>query len=156
MPERDPFSLIGKTLAGHFLVERLAGEGRFSIVYRGEHIGPKEPVALKCLKLGLELDGTGAETFLKRFREENKTNSRVSKGNSLFVRSIGSGMTTSDAGQHVPYTVLEWLEGRSLAAELATRREQGATGRPLSEVLALLGPAISAIGHAHDSEVPGL
>ncbi len=153
MVEQDPLSLIGKTLAGHFLVESLRGEGRFSIVYRGEHIGPKESVALKCLKLGLELDSAGAETFLKRFREENKTNSRVSKGNALFVRSIGSGMTTSDAGVHVPYTVLEWLDGHSLTKELATRRAQGGTGRPLSEVLALLGPSIQALGHAHDADV---
>jgi serine/threonine-protein kinase len=153
MAESDPLSLIGKTLAGHFLVESLAGEGRFSIVYRGQHIGPKEPVALKCLKLGLELDNAGAETFLKRFREENKTNSRVSKSNALFVRSIGSGMTTSDAGQHVPYTVLEWLDGRSFAADLLARRSQGATGRSLSQVLDLLGPAISALGEAHEAGV---
>lgn len=149
----DPLSLLGKTLAGHFLVEALAGEGIYSIVYRGQHIGPKKPVALKCLKLGTNLDNAQAETFLRRFREDNKVNSQLTKQNPQFVRSIGSGMTTSGSGVHVPYTVFEWLEGRSLAADFAARRSAGATGRPLRDIVALLEPAALAIAFAHDEKI---
>ncbi len=150
----DPLSLIGKTLAGHFLVETLTGEGRFSLVYKGQHVGPQEPVALKCLKLGLELDPTSAENFLRRFREENRTHSRVSRGDAHFARTIGSGMTTSATGAHVPYTVLEWLVGHSLAEDFRKRREGGSVGRPLAEVLEMLDGPVAAIAFAHDSGVP--
>ena len=60
MSSLDPFRMIGKTLAGHFLVQSLVGEGRSSIVYKGLHIGPKKPVALKCYKLGSWLDSASA------------------------------------------------------------------------------------------------
>ena len=150
----DPLSLIGKTLAGHFLVESLAGEGRFSLVYKGQHVGPQEPVALKCLKLGLELDPAAAENFLRRFREENRTHSRMSRGDPHFVRTIGSGMTTGANGAHVPYTVVEWLEGHSLASDFRKRREAGLVGRPLTEVIELLDGAVAAIAFAHDSGMP--
>ncbi|MEO6574258.1 MAG: protein kinase, partial [Polyangiaceae bacterium] len=150
----DPLSLIGKTLAGHFLVESLAGEGRFSLVYKGQHVGPQEPVALKCLKLGLELDPTSAENFLRRFREENRTHSRLSRGDPHFARTIGSGMTTSATGAHVPYTVLEWLVGHSLAEDFRIRREAGSVGRPLGEVIEMLDGPVAALALAHDSGVP--
>ena len=89
----DPLSLVGKTLAGHFLVQSLAAEGHTSIVYRGEHVGPKRPVALKCLKITLDLDAARADTFLKRLREETRAYSQAARNEAHFVRSIGTGMT---------------------------------------------------------------
>jgi serine/threonine-protein kinase len=46
----------------------------------------------------------------------------------------------------VPFLVLEWLEGRDLASELAARRS------PLSEAeaVALLRPAVEALAFAHE------
>ncbi|WP_394822041.1 protein kinase domain-containing protein [Pendulispora albinea] len=154
MSSLDPFRMIGKTLAGHFLVQSLVGEGRSSVVYKGLHIGPKKAVALKCYKLGAWLDGGTAETFLRRFREESKASSQISKEQPFFVRSIGSGMTTSDEGVYIPYSVLEWLDGRSLGRELAERRARAESTRPLTELLMRLEPAVKvALAHAHKQKI---
>ena len=153
MSSLDPFRMIGKTLAGHFLVQSLVGEGRSSIVYKGLHIGPKKPVALKCFKLGSWLDAARAETFLKRFREESKAASQIGKENPAFARSIGSGMTTSDDGVYVPYTVLEWLDGHSLARTVADSGLRGDAGRPLTELLVRFEAAAKALGQAHEQKL---
>ena len=41
----------------------------------------------------------------------------------------------------VPYMVLEWLEGRSLAQEFEVRRQQGRPGARCDEVVKLLDTA---------------
>ncbi len=145
----DPLSLVGKTLAGHFLVQSLAAEGHTSIVYRGEHVGPKRPVALKCLKIKVDLDAARADTFLKRLREETRAYSQASRNEAHFVRSIGTGMTAIGNGTHVPYSVLEWLEGRTLAFDCKRRKDSGAPLRTLAEVADLLAPTARALASVH-------
>ncbi|MEO8801074.1 MAG: protein kinase [Polyangiaceae bacterium] len=145
----DPLGLVGKTLAGHFLVQSLVAEGRTSVVYRGEHVGPKRSVALKCLKISLSLDATRADTFLKRFREETRGYSQVIRDQPNFVRSIGTGMTPTGTGMHVPYSVLEWLDGYSLAQDIKMRVKVGEGGRPLPVVAEMLAPVARALASAH-------
>lgn len=145
----DPLSLVGKTLAGHFLVQSLAAEGHTSIVYRGEHVGPKRPVALKCLKIKVELDAARADTFLKRLREETRAYSQASRNEAHFVRSIGTGMTATGSGLHVPYSVLEWLEGRTLAFDCKRRKDSGAPPRSLEETADVLAPTARALAAVH-------
>ncbi len=145
----DPLSLVGKTLAGHFLVQSLVAEGRTSVVYRGEHVGPKRSVALKCLKISLSLDAARADTFLKRFREETRGYSQVIRNEPNFVRSIGTGMTPTGTGMHVPYSVLEWLDGYSLAQDIKMRVKVGEGGRPLPVVAEMLAPVARALASAH-------
>ncbi len=43
--------LIGVLLDGRYVVERVVGEGGFSVVYRARHIRFDGPVAIKVLKL---------------------------------------------------------------------------------------------------------
>jgi serine/threonine protein kinase len=146
----DPFGLIGQVLDGHFRVERCIGEGGFSIVYKGTHIGLGEPIAIKCLKLPAALGSAIVDSFVKRFRDESRLQYKLSQGNLHVVRSIASGTTIAPATSAlVPFTVLEWLEGRSLASEFADRRARGMTGRPLEEVVRLLDSAIEAVAYAH-------
>jgi serine/threonine-protein kinase len=146
----DPFGLIGQVLDGHFRVERCIGEGGFSIVYKGTHIGLGEPIAIKCLKLPAALGSAIVDSFVKRFRDESRLQYKLSQGNLHVVRSIASGTTIAPATSAlVPFTVLEWLEGRSLAAEFADRRERGMTGRSLEEVVRLLDSAVEAVAYAH-------
>ncbi|MEO8877056.1 MAG: protein kinase [Polyangiaceae bacterium] len=149
----DPLSLVGKTLAGHFLVQTLTAEGHTSIVYRGEHVGPKRPVALKCLKITVDLDAARADTFLKRLREETRVYSQASRNEPHFVRSIGTGMTVTGSGNHVPYSVLEWLDGRSLAADSKARKESGTKPRTLAETAELLAPTARALASVHASNL---
>ena len=146
----DPFGLVGQVLDGQFRVDRVVGEGGFSVVYRGHHTGLDEPIAIKCLKLPPALGSALVESFMRRFRDESRLHYRLSQGHLSIARSIASGTTMAPVtGALVPYMVLEWLEGRSLAEDFASRRAQGKTGRSLKEVVKLLDPAFDALAYAH-------
>ena len=154
MPPSDPFGLLGQVLDGHFRVERCVGEGGFSIVYKGTHIGLSEPIAIKCLKLPAALGSAIVDSFVKRFRDESRLQYKLSQGNLYVVRSIASGTTIAPATSAlVPYTVLEWLDGRSLATEFNDRRERGLRGRSVDDVVRLLDSAVDAIAYAHSQGV---
>ena len=150
MTSSDPFGLVGQVLDGQFRVDAHVGEGGFSVVYRGTHVGLSEPIAVKCLKLPAALGSALVDSFVRRFRDESRLQYKLSQGNLHIVRSLGSGTTIAPATSAlVPYTVLEWLEGKSLAQEFVDRREAGRHGRPLREVVALLDSAIDALAYAH-------
>jgi len=146
----DPFGLVGQVLDGQFRVDKYVGEGGFSIVYRGTHIGLSEPIAIKCLKLPSALGSALVESFVRRFRDESRLHYKLSQGNLHIVRSITSGTMISPATSALlPYTVLEWLEGRSLADEFVDRRTRGLRGRSFQEVVRMLDSAVDAVAYAH-------
>ena len=146
----DPFGLGGQVLDGQFRVDRAIGEGGFSVVYKGHHVGLDEPIAIKCLKLPGALGSAVVESFVRRFRDESRIHYRLSQGNLHIARAIASGTTMAPAtGALVPYMVLEWLEGRSLAADFIERRAKGLRGRSMSEAIKVLDPAVDALAHAH-------
>jgi len=144
----DPFGLVGQVLDGQFRVDKMVGEGGFSIVYRGHHQGLNEPIAIKCLKLPAALGTALVDTFVQRFRDESRILYRLSQGNLHVVRSIAAGTTQAPAtGALVPYMVLEWLEGRSLQTDFEQRK--GQKGRPLAEVIRMFDSAADGLAHAH-------
>ncbi len=145
----DPFGLVGQVLDGQFRVDEIVGEGGFSAVYRGHHVGLNEPIAIKSLKLPVALQTSLVDTFVQRFRDESRLLYRLSQGNLHIVRSIAAGTTTSKTGVLVPFMVLEWLNGRSLAADFTVRRDLGKTGRSLAEVLQTFATAADALSFAH-------
>lgn len=150
----DPFGLCGRVIDGQFRVDRVVGEGGFSVVYQGMHMGLREPVAIKCMKLQPSLDSQTMESFAQRFRDESRLSYRLSQGNLDIVRCLAAGATASPVtGAIVPYMVLEWLDGRSLGAELRQRRAEGRAGRTLDEVVSLFDPAAKAIAYAHQQGV---
>jgi serine/threonine protein kinase len=150
----DPFGLAGVVLEGQYKVEQLVGEGGFSAVYRGLSLGLNEPVAVKCLKLPAALGTSLVDTFVQRFRDESRILYRLSQGNLHIVRSITAGTTQAPAtGTLVPYMVLEWLEGMSLANDFANRKMQNARGRSLEEIVALFENAADALQFAHGQGV---
>jgi len=91
----DPFGIVGQVLDAQFRVDRLVGEGGFSAVYRGHHLGLEEPIAIKCLKLPPSLSPALVEQFAKRFRDESRILYRLSQGNLNIVRSIAAGTWTA-------------------------------------------------------------
>jgi serine/threonine protein kinase len=146
----DPFGLIGQVLDGQFRVDRFVGEGGFSTVYRGLHIGLNEPIAVKCLKLPPRLGSALVESFVQRFRDESRIHYRLPQGHLHIARSIASGtMTSPTTSALIPYMVLEWLEGQSLADLFAQRRASGQSGRSLVDVVRLLDSAADALAYAH-------
>jgi serine/threonine protein kinase len=141
---------VGQVIDGQFRIDRFIGEGGFSVVYRGFHLGLEEPIAIKCLKLPSTLGSAIVENFVRRFRDESRLHYRLSQGHLHIVRSIASGTTMAPAMLAlVPYMVLEWLDGKSLAQDFAERRTAGKRGRTLSETIAMLDPAIDAVAYAH-------
>ncbi len=146
----DVFGLVGCEF-DQLRFDQAIDQGGFGIVYRGHHTGLDEPVAIKCLRLDQKLAPALQNQFRDRFRDETKIAYRLSQGNLDIVRSITSGTIRAPAtGNMVPYMALEWLEGRTLTAELRAR-----TGPPMSveEAVALLDSAAGAIAYAHDQGV---
>jgi len=142
--------MSGQVLDGQFRIDDFVGEGGFSIVYKGMHVGLSEPIAIKCLKLPTALGSALVDSFVKRFRDESRLHYKLSQGNLHIVRSIASGTTFAPTTSAlVPYTVLEWLEGHSLADEFVDRRSRGLGGRSLGEVVKLLDSAVDAVAFAH-------
>jgi serine/threonine-protein kinase len=146
----DLYGIEGQVLDGQFRVDRAIGEGGFSVVYRGLHIGLDEPVAIKCLKLQAPLASSIVDGIVRRFRDESKIHYRLSRGSLHIARTIAAGTTMAPAtGALVPYMVLEWLEGFTLSEELRARRMRGEQGRSLPEVIRLLDPVAEAMAFAH-------
>jgi eukaryotic-like serine/threonine-protein kinase len=154
MAVADPFGLIGQIIDGQLRVDQVIGEGGFSIVYKGEHLGLGEPVAIKCLKLPRRLDPKLAEAFGKRFRDEGRLLYRLSQGSLYICRSITSGTTIAPmSGMLVPYMALEWLDGHSLVQEFRERRSRGKMPLSLEEAIKLFDPAVQALAYAHSQGV---
>ncbi len=146
----DSFGLVGNVIDGQFHVLEVIGEGGFSVVYKGQHLGLREPVAIKCLKIKKTTDPTIIASFTQRFFDESRISYRLSQGNLNIVRSITSGTTVSPKTREtVPYMVLEWLDGVSLTTDYRSRRERKLKGRPLAEVMKLFEPTAIALAYAH-------
>jgi serine/threonine protein kinase len=148
--DRDPFDLVGDVLDGQFRVDAFAGEGDLSVVYRGHHLGVDATVAIKCLNLPETLDPALARPLVDGFKEASRVHYRLARGNLHIAQTIASGSTlVPRSGVVVPYLVREWYEGESLRSELARRRDEKQSGRPLDEVLALLETAFDGVAYAH-------
>ncbi len=105
---RDPAetqALIGKTLGGRFLIERLLGEGGMGAVYAAREITTREPVALKVVHAEL---AARHKEHVARFIQETLAAALVNHPN--VVRSLGA--FNDDDGR--PVLVLELLDGISL------------------------------------------
>ncbi len=140
-------------LADKDRIEGVVGAGGFGVVYRGEHIGFGEPIAVKCLRLGSQLGAEDREKLLARLKDEGRVLHRLSKLTSGIVQALDVGAVTTKSGAWVPYLVLEWLEGQTLAQLVQGRRRGGEGAFSVSEALALLSPAAEALGIAHKQRV---
>src|SRR5579859_4301652 len=149
----DPFALVGTLLEGQYRVDSVVGEGGFGVVYKGWHRSFDQPIAIKALKIPEAFDAGVRQSFLAKFREEAQLQYTLSQASLNIVRSIGFGELTTAAGVWAPYLVLEWLEGRTLAADLEDRRRRGMQGRALAEAIALLEPAARGLMYAHSRRV---
>lgn len=145
----DVLGLVGRVV-DQVRFDACVDEGGFGLVYRGHHLGLDETVAIKCLHVpGLTMDEDRDE-FSRRFRDETKLLYRLSQGSLDIVRCIGSGtLVSGTTGDLVPYMVLEWLQGRSLAAELKDRRTRSMPARSLEEAVALLDNPVAGLAYAH-------
>ena len=150
---RDPFGLAGRLVAGKYRVTALVGEGGFGVVYRGVHEGFQAPVAIKCLKVPPHLDAEAEEALVSGLRREGRLLLQLSQKTSAIVQALDVGTFTARSGAEVPYLVLEWLEGRSLADECRRRRREGRPGMSLRAAIELLEPVARALAVAHAAKI---
>lgn len=149
----DPFAWVGQTIDGKFRVDQVVGEGGFGVVYRAQHLGLGEPVAIKCLKIPPALSPEDRDKFHQSFLEEGRILRRLSRTTSAVVQALDVGAAFAPNGVWTPYLVLEWLRGECLEDHLAHLRKSGPGKMPLSEAVALLEPAAMAIAAAHEEGV---
>jgi len=97
-------------LIGDYVIEERRNRGGFAVIYRALETRSNRPVAIKVLRRDLATTET-----LRRFEREAETLKRLRHPN--IVEFLDYGQLTT--GQ--PYMVLEWLEGRTLRAEIARR-----------------------------------
>lgn len=152
-PVKDPFDWVGKTIDDQFTVEELVGEGGFAVVYRGHHKGFDEKIAIKALKFPAKLGEEERAKFLETFKSEGKLLHKLSKSDAAIVQALDVGAATSPNGTWTPYLVLEWLEGKTLEADLKERAKTGTAGRSLGDAITLLEPAAKGLATAHAMNV---
>lgn len=132
----DP--LIGKILAERYRITELVGAGRFSIVYKGQHLFMDRSVAMKTLQSNLVED----QTIIKRFEKEAVALSKLRHPNIVSVYDC----FVHTNGQ--PFLVMDFLDGHTLEELL---NERGAI--PPKLMRAIIFQASAGLAHAHQSGV---
>jgi tRNA A-37 threonylcarbamoyl transferase component Bud32 len=99
----------GRTLRDTYTVGTLIGAGGMGEVYLGHHVRTRRKVAIKLLHPHLLADNA----VLGRFRREAEVTGRLGSEHIVGVIDIDQ-----DDGQ--PFMVLEYMDGESLAARIAT------------------------------------
>jgi serine/threonine protein kinase len=105
-------SLLGTVLDGKYRLDEELGSGGFGVVFRGWHLTLDCPIAVKVFRPAA---GNDSGRGLQRFLREGATAARLDHPNA--VRVLDSGVSS----EGVAYLIMEFLEGRSLAKELAER-----------------------------------
>ncbi len=134
-PPRGPGEALspGQVLLGKYEVETLLGAGGMGVVARARHKVLDRPVVIKLLKAP-----HASDEAIRRFLREARAGAAIDSAN--VVRVIDAGLLD----EHRPYLVLEHLEGRDLAEELAAR---GAL--PVAEAVELGLQCAEALALAH-------
>jgi predicted ATPase/serine/threonine protein kinase len=129
---------VGSTLDGLYRIEEVLGRGGMGVVYKARHLLLKDTVAIKFLPSDVYDD----PVRLQRFHREGQAARRFRHPSAVTVYDL----RVSPEGP--AYLVLEYVEGRTLRAEMNAR------GRlPAAETVALLEPIASVLDAAHRSGV---
>jgi WD40 repeat protein len=124
--------LASRLAADGFEVLGELGRGGMGVVYQARQIALRRLVALKMIRAG---EGAGPEE-LARFRFEAEAVARLRHPNIIAVYHVGEALG-------MPYLVLEYLEGGSLADRIADQPQ------PIAEAAALVETLARAIHVAH-------
>lgn len=124
----------GDILGGKYRVDHILGKGAMGVVVAATHLALQQRVALKFM---LECTVAGS-VQQERFLREARIAATLKSAH--VARVLDLGMLESGA----PYIVMEFLEGRDLAALLKERRPL-----PVAEAVELVLQICEAIGEAH-------
>ncbi len=129
---RDP--IIGKTIAGRYVIEGHLGEGGMATVYRARHTLVDRPCAIKLMNPMFAKDPTTRE----RFRREARSAQALAHPNVIEIFDQGETEDGKD------YIVMELLDGRTLSALIEGGSVAAARAVPL------MIQAARGIARAHD------
>jgi serine/threonine-protein kinase len=130
--------LVGSVLGDRYEILELIGDGAMGQVYKAKHRLLKRIVAVKMMHPNL-VSGAAA---LKRFQKEAELASALNHPNILTVYDFG----VTDGG--VPYLVMAFLEGTSLAEQIA-----GGTNLELKRSVHIFKQVSLGLAHAHENGV---
>ncbi|HXU05603.1 MAG TPA: protein kinase, partial [Polyangia bacterium] len=133
-----PSQLVGRSIAGKFVVESLIATGGAGTVYRARQLALDRTVALKVLRQDVARDAH----FVERFKREARAASRLDHPNSVRVFDFGY---VDDA---LLYLAMEYVEGRTLQHMID---EEWPLGE--ARIVDIMSQVLSAIAVAHDMEV---
>src|SRR4051794_38100812 len=100
-------ALVGKSIAGKYVLRGLVGHGGMGAVYEAEHLGLNRRVAIKFIDQEFATD----ERVVARFAREARAMSAIESPHIVTVFDAGS-----DEGR--PYLVMELLRGEDLGQRL--------------------------------------
>jgi serine/threonine protein kinase len=132
----DP--LLGCTVAGRYVVEEKLGEGGMGSVYRGRHQVIERQVAIKFLHRQLTTDARQRKRFLGEARAANQINHE----HIIDITDFGE----TDDG--LVYLVMEYLDGRSLAHDIARLKQL-----PVRQVIEVAIQVSLGLARAHELDV---
>jgi eukaryotic-like serine/threonine-protein kinase len=147
--QRDPFELVGTTVAGKYRVERVVEETGMSVVYRAVHRVWRRPVALKAFK-AQSFDEEARRQLLESFVREGAILTELSERTAAVCQARDVASLVTARGEWVPYMVLEWLDGEPLDTLLERERSEGTPPRTVERAMRMLEPIARALAVAHD------
>src|SRR5277367_5733388 len=128
-----PESLVGSTLSGRYLIERLIGEGGMGAVYQAEHTHMRKRLAVKVLHPEM----SRMSEVVQRFEREAMAAAHIDHPNVATATDFGK----LEDGSF--FLVLEYVEGKSLREVLGDER------LPLPRALHIVRQIASALQRAH-------
>ncbi len=131
-------ALIGRRVAGKFLVEKRLGDGSMGAVYRAKDTSLERLVALKVMHPAMAVD----PSFVSRFHREARAASRLDHPSSMRVIEFG------EDPDGLLYIAMEYLEGRDLYKVMHE-------DWPLADerIVGIMMQALSAVTMAHEMGV---
>src|SRR5215510_2028746 len=135
----DPYHLVGSVLAERYRLDALAGIGGMGAVYSAHHLALDRRVALKILQPNIALSN---DRLLELFEREAKTVAQLTHENIVVVLDAGR------AANNLAYIAMEWLEGYTLAEEIAARWKLD-----FGRVMEILWQVSAALEAAHAARV---
>ena len=140
----DVFQLSGTMIDQKYRVGAVVARGGFGVVYRGEQVRLKRPVAIKVLSWTGDTS-VSAEEIAEQFVAEAELLARLD--HPAIVRVLDVGSVTTSGKRDAPWMALEWVEGRTLYDDIASRTAE--ERRAPAECLALMRPVLEALALAH-------
>ncbi|MBP6631672.1 MAG: serine/threonine protein kinase [Kofleriaceae bacterium] len=133
-PDLETEALVGTIVDGRYRLDAVIGRGGMGVVFRGEHVSIRRPVAVKVLHTSL----AGVPELRGRFEREAWAIGRIDHPNCISIFDFGAMPDGS------LYLAMELLDGEPLS-DLLAREEYLSPARALR----ILRHVLSGLEHVH-------